>query len=315
MDNSNERCANIAPKIQCENFSQTRKAAASWIYAETFEPRQATDILRPLLAEVFPDAKPDDFSPIVKLEGNYKAISPELIDAFSDLTHAEGYVISPWREAVMRVLIADLLACIKTPSAPLTEDAVMRITDELGASWRGTTKNACQLLSGLRTRMRKTMRALVVAALYMRAYRPYLAADEIRGALESLVRRCDDGSFFDESFPFGEFLEKNGDINVKGNFVISAAVEAFYQIYPNIDALDEIIQKSSRNWRVSRMTAVDLNILRMAVYELMFEKLASPRSVINEAVEIAKSYSAEASRKFVNGILQQVCIDNRIAMG
>lgn len=314
MENSKKMITSLAPQIRCEAFSDTRKAAASWHYALTFEPNQDLEQLRSLVKEIFPNVNWETVCHIVRLEAPYEHVTPELIDDFIEMTHTEGYVISAWREAVMRVLTTDLLACIKTPSAPLTEDAVQRITDELGAQWRGTSKNACQLLSGLRTRMRKAMRTLILAALYMRAYRPYLASDDIRTALNSLVKRSNDDTFFCESFPFEEFLMENGEINAKGQFIIASAIDCLYQIYPNIDKLDEIIQRSSRNWRVSRMTTIDLNLLRMGVYELMFEKYASPRSIINEAVEIAKIYSTDASRKFVNGILQQVCEDNHISM-
>ena len=149
----------------------------------------------------------------------------------------------------------------------------------------------------------------------MRAYRPYLTFDDMREALQSLVLRSNDDGFFNESFPFDEFLADDGSINIKGRFVIESAMKFFCDIYPNIDRLDDIIQHSSRNWRVSRMTTIDLNLLRIGVYELMIEKNASPRAIINDTVEIAKIYSAEPSRKFVNGILQQVCSDNRITMG
>lgn len=299
----------------CDSHADTRTAAASWIYAASFEPNQLASLLNALLEEIFPNAKLDDATDIVKLQGKYASITPELIDAFIAQAHTDGYEITAWREAVLRVLAADMLVNLKTQSAPMTEDAVTRITDELGPQWRGSSKNACQWLSGLRTRMRKTMRTLTLAALYMRAYRPYLTFDDMREALQSLVLRSNDDGFFNESFPFDEFLADDGSINIKGQFVIDSAMKFFCDIYPNIDRLDDIIQHSSRNWRVSRMTTIDLNLLRIGVYELMIEKNASPRAIINDTVEIAKIYSAEPSRKFVNGILQQVCSDNRITMG
>lgn len=299
----------------CDSHADTRTAAASWIYAASFEPNQLASLLNALLEELFPNAKLDDATDIVKLQGKYASITPELIDTFIAQAHTDGYEITAWREAVLRVLAADMLVNLKTQSAPMTEDAVTRITDELGPKWRGSSKNACQWLSGLRTRMRKTMRTLTLAALYMRAYRPYLTFDDMREALQSLVLRSNDDGFFNESFPFDEFLADDGSINIKGRFVIESAMKFFCDIYPNIDRLDDIIQHSSRNWRVSRMTTIDLNLLRIGVYELMIEKNASPRAIINDTVEIAKIYSAEPSRKFVNGILQQVCSDNRISMG
>ncbi|HEB36891.1 hypothetical protein LCGC14_0613780 [marine sediment metagenome] len=70
--------------------------------------------------------------------------------------------------------------------------------------------------------------------------------------------------------------------------------------------IDNIIQKVSEHWRISRMALVDRNILRMAVFELLYEEKIAPAIVINEAIEITKKYSGEEAATFVNGILDAV---------
>jgi len=70
--------------------------------------------------------------------------------------------------------------------------------------------------------------------------------------------------------------------------------------------IDNIIQKVSEHWRVSRMALVDRNILRMAVFELLHEKNIAPAIIINEAIEIAKKYSGDEAATFVNGILDAI---------
>jgi len=70
--------------------------------------------------------------------------------------------------------------------------------------------------------------------------------------------------------------------------------------------IDNIIQQVSEHWRISRMALVDRNILRMAVFELIYEENIAPAVVINEAIEIAKKYSGEEAATFVNGILDAV---------
>jgi N utilization substance protein B len=70
--------------------------------------------------------------------------------------------------------------------------------------------------------------------------------------------------------------------------------------------IDNIIQQVSEHWRISRMALVDRNILRMAVFELLYEENIAPAIVINEAIEIAKKYSGEEAATFVNGILDAV---------
>lgn len=72
------------------------------------------------------------------------------------------------------------------------------------------------------------------------------------------------------------------------------------------DAIDEIIQQHSRNWGLKRIAAVDRNILRLAIYEMLHREDIPPVVSINEAVDIAKKFSTEDSGKFVNGILDKV---------
>lgn len=69
------------------------------------------------------------------------------------------------------------------------------------------------------------------------------------------------------------------------------------------EVIDQRIAEISENWSLSRMSIVDRNILRIAVYELMYDETIPPSVAINEAVELAKSYGDEDSSKFVNGIL------------
>lgn len=72
----------------------------------------------------------------------------------------------------------------------------------------------------------------------------------------------------------------------------------------NIGEIDAMITKYSREWKVDRMSGVDRNIARIAVFEMKFgdEKMA-PNIIINEAVELAKKFGTDDSSRFVNGIL------------
>ncbi|MFQ6109061.1 MAG: transcription antitermination factor NusB [Candidatus Aminicenantales bacterium] len=77
-------------------------------------------------------------------------------------------------------------------------------------------------------------------------------------------------------------------------------------IISHLEDIDRIIQSVSEHWRLSRMALVDRNILRMAVFELLFEESIAPAIIINEAIEIAKKYSNEEAAVFVNGVLDAV---------
>jgi len=72
------------------------------------------------------------------------------------------------------------------------------------------------------------------------------------------------------------------------------------------DQLDEQIVKYAKNWDLHRIAAVDRNILRLAIYEMLHREDIPPIVSINEAVDIAKKFSTEDSGKFVNGILDKV---------
>ena len=75
------------------------------------------------------------------------------------------------------------------------------------------------------------------------------------------------------------------------------------------EAIDKRLQSIARNWDLRRMANVDRNVLRMAMYELMFCKDVPPKVAINEAIELGKKYSTANSGGFVNGILDRVRID------
>ncbi len=72
------------------------------------------------------------------------------------------------------------------------------------------------------------------------------------------------------------------------------------------DEADEVIKKHAKNWELHRIAAVDRNVLRLAIYEMLHRLDIPPVVSINEAVDIAKKFSTQDSGKFVNGILDKV---------
>lgn len=78
-------------------------------------------------------------------------------------------------------------------------------------------------------------------------------------------------------------------------------------IEANKDALDQAITSASRNWKLSRMSPVDLSLLRMAAYELMFlDAEIPPKVALDEAIEIAKRFGGTESPGFINGVLNEI---------
>src|SRR5580765_6073920 len=72
------------------------------------------------------------------------------------------------------------------------------------------------------------------------------------------------------------------------------------------DAIDEQIKKHAKNWDLHRIAAVDRNILRLAIYEMLYREDIPPVVSINEAIELAKTFGGPDSGRFVNGILDRV---------
>ena len=82
--------------------------------------------------------------------------------------------------------------------------------------------------------------------------------------------------------------------------------ELFSGVISNKDNLDELINKYSKGWKSRRLPKVNLAILRLAVYEIMFVDEVPDGVAVNEAVELAKTYSGEGDYSFINGILGAV---------
>lgn len=84
------------------------------------------------------------------------------------------------------------------------------------------------------------------------------------------------------------------------------ALNALTGVCEHLETIDAHINKSSTGWKTDRMPAVDREILRLGVWELLERQDISVSVIINEAVELAKEYSTEASPAFVNGVLDTI---------
>jgi len=83
-------------------------------------------------------------------------------------------------------------------------------------------------------------------------------------------------------------------------------------VVSNLPEIDKAIEEYTNNWSLERITNVDRNILRIAIYEILYLKNI-PKSVsINEAVELAKKYGTKSSFSFVNGVLGKIDKNDKI---
>ncbi len=82
--------------------------------------------------------------------------------------------------------------------------------------------------------------------------------------------------------------------------------ETVSQVVRNREEIDGTIQKFATAWPVAQIPVIDRNILRLAIFEILFDNRVSVKIAINEAVELAKKFGSDNSPKFVNGVLGSV---------
>jgi len=99
------------------------------------------------------------------------------------------------------------------------------------------------------------------------------------------------------------FREEHADVLSR---VREFAEELVRGVEEHRTAIDEAVKARSKNWSLARMPRVDLNVMRMATYELMFRQDIPKKVSINEAIEIARKFGDKESPAFVNGILDEV---------
>ncbi len=117
---------------------------------------------------------------------------------------------------------------------------------------------------------------------------------------------------FDELLSFswlGEDSAARADEELKtfAGLIVSGTIE-------NIEAVDEAIKRHLEHWAFERLKRVDLAILRVSAYSLMFQEDIPPQITIDEAIEIAKEYGAEDAYRFINGVLDAVWKERKPAI-
>ena len=82
--------------------------------------------------------------------------------------------------------------------------------------------------------------------------------------------------------------------------------DRFEQVLSHLEEIDKKIEEKSKGWVLSRIAKVDLTILRLAVFEMVYDEQVPAGVAINEAVELAKKYCNEKAAPFINGVLSKI---------
>lgn len=81
---------------------------------------------------------------------------------------------------------------------------------------------------------------------------------------------------------------------------------SYFAIYDNVEKIDEVIGNNAKGWKTQRMSKLSRSILRLCIYEMLYEKDIPYSVSINEAVELSKRFDDDKARPFINGILNSV---------
>lgn len=108
------------------------------------------------------------------------------------------------------------------------------------------------------------------------------------------------------------FQLDNTDMSIEDAipFIMDRPINPFYETLvkgttEHRDEVDEVLSSKLENWSLERLPKIERTILRMAVYELLYNEDAPHRVVLNEAVELCKQFGDEKSGRFVNGVLSK----------
>jgi N utilization substance protein B len=125
------------------------------------------------------------------------------------------------------------------------------------------------------------------------------------------------------SHPVEQVLERNLDEVISESVGVIQVLDSDGQAFAtrlvegvlaNRDELDEIIVRSAPNWPIDQMSRIDKGILRLAIFEILFDNKVPLKAAINEAVELGKRFGSDSSSRFINGVLGTVA-DMRQARG
>lgn len=119
-------------------------------------------------------------------------------------------------------------------------------------------------------------------------------------ALQTLYEHDSSGHSLEESM--GRLIG-NDSLGAGGDELVREIVRG---TVANLHAIDDLITEYAPAWPVNQMPMVDRNVLRMAIFELVFGHSAPDKVVINEAVDLARTFGSESSSRFVNGVLGSI---------
>ena len=154
------------------------------------------------------------------------------------------------------------------------------------------------------TTVRRVIREKAFQSLFQLTTHEELTADEaIQLALDSTLS-LKDVRTLEEAMALVLPLEANNEEIV--NDALSYLKTLVNGVQENRETIDQTISEHLKNWTLNRLERTNLLLLRLATYELLYQPEVDKRIVMNEAIELTKTFNDDKSSKFVNGILQSI---------
>lgn len=157
------------------------------------------------------------------------------------------------------------------------------------------------------TTARSIIREKAFQALYLLSNRQNISIDE------ALTQTLDSSVQSQEDVELEVLLKSNMPEAYKSDSIVKDALEFLNKLVYGVDEhkekIDETISKHLKNRSLERIERTNHIALKIAIYELMFDKSNAPSIVLDEAIELTKRFNDDSSGKFVNGVLQSVLND------
>ena len=125
-------------------------------------------------------------------------------------------------------------------------------------------------------------------------------------ALQTLYKMDIEGAGLRRSAGLAQSAETDIDLTIPDGDGDEYSGEVVRGVVDKLTEIDGCIERCSENWRIDRISVIDRNVLRMAVYELLYRPEIPYKVVIDEAIEVAKTFGTADSGAFVNGLLDEL---------
>lgn len=134
---------------------------------------------------------------------------------------------------------------------------------------------------------------------------PFQERREARGAALQMLYQCEVGQVPPEE-ALDAYRHLPPEDRAKGPGALEFAARLVIGTTRSLEEIDPVIEAHSEHWRAARMNVVDRQILRMAVYQFLHVRDVPPVVVIDESVELARTFGGDESSRFVNGLLDAI---------